>query len=76
MTPLEECIIRVESGGNPQVMNASGHWGLFQFSESTWVEYGGQASEWGHADATVQEEVYDTAIADGGASNWTDYDGC
>ena len=37
------CVIARESGGNSQVMNSSGHYGLYQFSESTWVAYGGSA---------------------------------
>ena len=32
-----QCVIARESGGNSQVMNSSGHYGLYQFSESTWV---------------------------------------
>ncbi len=40
---LQQCIISRESGGNSQVMNGSGHYGLYQFSASTWQEYGGSA---------------------------------
>src|SRR4029077_20402144 len=29
------CVIARESGGNSQVMNSSGHYGLYQFSSST-----------------------------------------
>src|SRR5205807_8302488 len=35
------CVIARESGGNSQVMNSSGHYGLYQFSSSTWSAYGG-----------------------------------
>jgi LysM repeat protein len=73
---LEACVIRAESSGNPQVVNAFGYWGLFQFSKSTWVEYGGSPSEFGKASAAEQEAVFAIAIADGGAFNWTLYDGC
>ena len=31
------CVIARESGGNSQVMNSSGHYGLYQFSASTWA---------------------------------------
>ena len=39
---FQECVIASESGGNSQVMNSSGHYGLYQFSASTWDEYGGE----------------------------------
>jgi spore germination protein YaaH len=73
---FEACVISRESGGNPQVMNASGHWGLFQFSEATWIAYGGTAAEFGNASAAVQEQVFANAMARGGESNWAPYDGC
>ena len=73
---LERCIIGSESGGDAQVTNSSGHYGLYQFSKSTWEAYGGSASDFGHASPAEQQRVFDTAIADGGASNWTAYDGC
>jgi len=73
---LQACIIAAESGGNPQVMNASGHYGLYQFSASTWAEYGGNPADFGDASVAEQNQVFDNAIAAGGASNWTLYDGC
>ncbi len=73
---LQQCIISAESGGNSQVMNASGHYGLYQFSESTWQEYGGSAGSFGNASVAQQNTVFNNAIAAGGASNWTPYDGC
>jgi nucleoid-associated protein YgaU len=73
---LQQCIIGRESGGNSQVMNASGHYGLYQFSASTWQAYGGSAGSFGNASVAEQNAVYNSAIAAGGASNWTAYDGC
>ena len=73
---LQQCIISHESGGNSQVMNSSGHYGLYQFSASTWAAYGGNPADFGKASVAEQNQVYDTAIAQGGASNWTAYDGC
>jgi len=70
------CVIARESGGNSQVMNSSGHYGLYQFSASTWQEYGGSAGSFGNASVAEQNQVFNTAIAAGGASNWTPYDGC
>jgi len=70
------CVIARESGGNSQVMNASGHYGLYQFSESTWVAYGGSAGDFGHASVAEQNRVFGNAIAAGGQSNWSAYDGC
>jgi hypothetical protein len=73
---FQECVIERESGGNSQVMNSSGHYGLYQFSESTWIAYGGAASEFGDATVAEQNAVFATAMADGGESNWAPYDGC
>jgi hypothetical protein len=57
-------------------MNASGHYGLYQFSASTWAEYGGNPADFGDASVAEQNQVFDNAIAAGGASNWSLYDGC
>jgi Transglycosylase-like domain len=65
-----------ESGGNAQIMNASGHYGLYQFSESTWVAYGGNPADFGHASVAEQDQLFATALAEGGESNWAPYDGC
>jgi len=70
------CVIARESGGNSQVMNSSGHYGLYQFSQSTWVAYGGSAADFGHASVAEQNRVFNSAIAQGGQSNWSPYDGC
>jgi LysM repeat protein len=70
------CVVERESGGNPQVMNSSGHYGLYQFSESTWVEYGGNPGDFGHASVAEQEHVFMNALARGGEFNWAPYDGC
>ena len=70
------CVIARESGGNAQVMNSSGHYGLYQFSASTWEEYGGSASAFGNASVAEQNQVFDNALAAGGQSNWSAYDGC
>jgi Transglycosylase-like domain/LysM domain len=73
---FESCVIARESGGNSQAMNSSGHYGLYQFSESTWVAYGGSAGNFGHASAGEQHQVFSNAVAQGGQSNWSPYDGC
>jgi cell wall-associated NlpC family hydrolase len=74
---FQQCVIKNESGGNPDITNASGHYGLYQFSESTWEEYGGSAATFGHASVAQQNQVFDNAMATpAGASNWTPYDGC
>jgi hypothetical protein len=57
-------------------MNGSGHYGLYQFSESTWEEYGGSASSFGNASVSQQNQVFNNAISQGGESNWSAYDGC
>jgi LysM repeat protein len=71
-----QCVVARESGGNAQVMNSSGHYGLYQFSASTWAEYGGSAADFGDASVAEQNQVFANAIAAGGESNWAPYDGC
>jgi LysM repeat protein len=72
-----QCVVERESGGNPQVMNSTGHYGLFQFSYSTWVAYGGNPADFGHASVAEQEQVFANALASpGGENNWAPYDGC
>ena len=73
---FQSCVIARESGGNSQVMNGSGHYGLYQFSASTWAAYGGSSSSFGHASVAEQNRVFSNAIAAGGQSNWAPYDGC
>jgi LysM repeat protein len=73
---FQACVIAAESGGNPQVMNSSGHYGLYQFSASTWAEYGGNPADFGHASVAEQNQVFANAMAAGGRSNWAPYDGC
>jgi LysM repeat protein len=73
---FQSCVIASESGGNSQVMNGSGHYGLYQFSASTWAAYGGSPSSFGNASVAEQNQVFNNAIAAGGQSNWSAYDGC
>jgi len=76
MGSFQQCVIARESGGNSQVMNSSGHYGLYQFSASTWSAYGGNPADFGNASAAEQNQVFNNAMAAGGASNWAPYDGC
>jgi nucleoid-associated protein YgaU len=71
-----QCVVARESGGNSQVMNSSGHYGLYQFSASTWAAYGGNPASFGNASVAEQNQVFSNAIAAGGQSNWSPYDGC
>jgi hypothetical protein len=73
---FQQCVIARESGGNAQVMNSTGHYGLYQFSASTWAAYGGNPADFGNASAAEQNQVFANAIAAGGQSNWAPYDGC
>jgi muramidase (phage lysozyme) len=50
--------------------------GAYQFLLSTWENYGGASGEYGVAGPAYQDQIFDNAIAAGGASNWTNYDGC
>ena len=56
-------------------MNSSGHYGLYQFSEGTWEAYGG-SRQLGNASVAEQNQVFANALAQGGQSNWSAYDGC
>jgi LysM repeat protein len=69
---FEACVISRESGGNSQVMNSSGHYGLYQFSYSTWVANGGSPSAFGDASPAQQHAVF----INSSPSNWSAYDGC
>ena len=73
---FQSCVIARESGGNSQVMNSSGHYGLYQFSAGTWAAYGGSPGSFGNASVAQQNQVFNNAIAAGGQSNWSAYDGC
>jgi len=71
-----QCVVARESGGQAQIMNSSGHYGLYQFSASTWDAYGGDPAHFGNAGAAEQSHVFANALASGGESNWAPYDGC
>jgi Transglycosylase-like domain len=72
---LGDCIRNAEEGGSYAWGPGNGG-GAYQFEEGTWEHYGGAASEYGVAGAAYQDQIFDNAVAAGGASNWTDYDGC
>jgi Transglycosylase-like domain len=72
---LGDCIRNAEEGGSYAWGPGNGG-GAYQFAEGTWEHYGGAASEFGVAGASYQDQIFDNAIAAGGASNWTLYDGC
>jgi LysM repeat protein len=73
---FQQCVISRESGGDAQVMNGSGHYGLYQFSYSSWVAAGGNPADFGSASAAEQNQVFATAYANDGTSPWAPYDGC
>jgi uncharacterized membrane protein len=74
-SPLGVCIRNAEEGGSYAWGPGNGG-GAYQFLLSTWENYGGAASQFGVAGPAYQDQIFDNAIAAGGASNWTDYDGC
>lgn len=73
---FQACVISRESGGNPDVWNASGHWGLYQFSKETWVAHGGDPALFGNADQAYQNEIFWNTFRADGTSDWAPYDGC
>jgi hypothetical protein len=74
-SPLGICIRKAEEGGSYAWGPGNGG-GAYQFLLGTWEKYGGAASEYGVAGPAYQDRIFDNAIAAGGASNWTAYDGC
>lgn len=72
---LGVCVRDAEEGGSYAWGPGNGG-GAYQFLLSTWERYGGAAGEYGVAGAAYQDQIFNNAIAAGGASNWTDYDGC
>ncbi|MGO8884724.1 MAG: hypothetical protein ACLPUO_13995 [Streptosporangiaceae bacterium] len=74
-SPLGVCIRNAEEGGSYAWGPGNGG-GAYQFALGTWETYGGAASEFGVAGPAYQDQIFDNAIAAGGASNWTTYDGC
>lgn len=75
---LMGCIISRESGGNPQAVNPSGHYGIAQWAPSTWIAQGGGKYGPSPLDATAaqQEQILAAALAAGDANAWLPYDGC
>jgi hypothetical protein len=69
------CIRNAEEGGSYAWGPGNGG-GAYQFVLGTWETYGGAASQYGVAGPAYQDQIFDNAIAAGGASNWTAYDGC
>ena len=69
------CIRNSEEGGSYAWGPGNGG-GAYQFLLSTWEKYGGAASQFGVAGPAYQDQIFNNAIAAGGASNWTAYDGC
>jgi hypothetical protein len=69
------CIRNAEEGGSYAWGPGNGG-GAYQFVIGTWETYGGAASEFGAAGPAYQDQIFNNAIAAGGASNWTAYDGC
>lgn len=70
------CVVMRESSRRPQVWGPGHHYGLYQFSEPTWIAYGGKRSEFGHATVREQNRVFATALARHGKDNWSPYDHC
>jgi hypothetical protein len=72
----QACVVTRESGGQSQVMNSSGHYGLYQFDYGTWVSGGGAGADFGHASAAEQNRVFAAVYAARGTQPWSPSDGC
>lgn len=63
-------LARCESGGNPRAVNPNGHYGLYQFSLSTWRSVGGSGNP---IDASSSEQTYRAKVLykKAGAGQWS-----
>ena len=63
---LAEC----ESNGNPRAVNPNGHYGLYQFSLSTWQTVGGTGNP---SDASPEEQTYRAQVlyVRAGSGQWS-----
>jgi resuscitation-promoting factor RpfB len=59
-----------ESNGNPRAVNPNGHYGLYQFSLSTWQTVGGSGNP---VDASPEEQTYRAQVlyVRAGSSQWS-----
>jgi hypothetical protein len=76
MGSFQACVITRESGGRSQVMNGSGHYGLYQFDYGTWVSGGGAGADFGHASVSEQNRVFANVYAARGSEPWSPSDHC
>jgi uncharacterized protein YabE (DUF348 family) len=63
-------LAKCESGGNPRAVSSNGHYGLYQFSMSTWASVGGSGSP---IDASPDEQTYRAQLLykKAGAGQWS-----
>jgi len=63
-------LARCESGGNPRAVNPNGHYGLYQFSLSTWRSVGGSGNP---INASSAEQTYRAKLLykKAGAGQWS-----
>lgn len=63
-------LARCESGGNPRAVNPNGHYGLYQFSLSTWASVGGSGNP---INASASEQTYRAQIlySRAGSGQWS-----
>jgi len=75
-TGYEQCVIRNESGGNPQALNtSSGASGLYQFLDSTWQSVTGLSGSARNYSVATQRAAFLKLYAEAGRSPWIT-DGC
>ena len=74
---LASCIVKRESGGNPQASNGS-HWGIAQWTVEAWQRHGGGRYAPTPLGATYREQLQ--VLSDGlskyGCRDWCPFDGC
>jgi len=73
---IEACIRRVENGGSYSRGTNPTHFGMYQFSRSTWVANGGDPDTWGSASPEEQDRVFRNTVNRNGYSDWLPYNPC
>lgn len=74
---LAACIVRSESGGNPNANNGS-HFGIAQWTIEAWLRHGGGRFASSPLGATYQEQlqVLDEGLSRFGCRDWCPFDPC
>jgi hypothetical protein len=74
---FQQCVIRAESGGNPDAQNPSSTAsGLYGFLDTTWEAVTGTPGPARDYSVAEQTAAFDKLYAEDGTAPWSAYDGC